>query len=146
MTDIKISPITETQISKLTKDIERSKNDITDRKNRGKDITPAKYCILANNYNQLFKLNRDDNAFESSIDNITLAIDSSPHELQYSATRAKFYMDVDNYEKSKEDIDNIRDKIDLLTGISKLYVGKIVNDFDTKYINKHLLCLSNALK
>ena len=145
MTDIKISPITETQISKLTKDIEQTEKDIKDRKNRGKDITPAKYCVLANNYNELFKLNRDDNAFKSSIDNITLAIDSSPHELQYSATRAKFYMDVDNYEKSKEDIDNIRDKIDLLTGISKLYVGKIVNDFDTKYINKHLLCLSNNL-
>jgi hypothetical protein len=74
-----------------------------------------------------------------------LAIDSSPHELQYSATRAKFYMDVDNYEKSKKDIDNIRDKIDILTGISKIYVRKIVNDFDIKYINKHLLCLSNDL-
>ena len=59
--------------------------------------------------------------------------------------RAKFYMYVDNYEKSKEDIDNIRDKTNLLSGISKLYVGKIVNDFDTKYINKHLLCLSNDL-
>ena len=69
----------------------------------------------------------------------------SPHELQYSARRAKFYMDVDNYEKSKEDIDNIRDKIDILTGISKIYVRKIVNDFDIKYINKHLLCLSNDL-
>lgn len=145
MTDIKISPITEMQISKLTKDIERYKNDITDRKNRGKDITPAKYSVLANNYNELFKLNRDDNTFESSIDNITLAIDLSPHELQYSAMRAKFYMDVDNYEKSKEDIDNIRDKTNLLSGISKIYVRKIVNDFDTKYINKHLLCLSNDL-
>jgi len=137
--------ITEFQISKLTKDIEQTNKDIKDRENRGKDITPAKYCVLANNYNELFKLNRDDNAFKSSIDNITLAIDSSPHELQYSATRAKFYMDVDNYEKSKEDIDNIRDKIDILTGISKIYVRKIVNDFDIKYINKHLLCLSNDL-
>ena len=54
-------------------------------------------------------------------------------------------MDVDNYEKSKKDIDSIRGEIDILTGISKLYVGKIVNDFDTKYINKHLLCLSNNL-
>jgi hypothetical protein len=133
------------QISKLTKDILQTKKNITDYKNRGKDITPAKYSILANNYNELFKLNRDDNAFKSSIDNITLAIDSSPHELQYSATRAKFYMDVDNYEKSKEDIDNIRDKIDILSGIPKLYVRKIVNDFDIKYINKHLLCLSNDL-
>ena len=145
MMDIKISPITEMQISKLTKYIEQTITDIKDRKNRGKDITPAKYCVLANNYNELFKLNRDDNAFKSSIDNITLAIDSSPHELQYSATRVKFYMDVDNYEKAKEDIDNIRVKIYLLTGISKIYVSKIVNDFDTKYINKHLLCLSNDL-
>ena len=54
-------------------------------------------------------------------------------------------MGVDNYEKAKEDIDYIRDKIDLLTGISKIYVRKIVNDFDIKYINKHLLCLSNDL-
>jgi hypothetical protein len=54
-------------------------------------------------------------------------------------------MDVDNYEKSKEDINNIRDEIDTLTGISKIYVRKIVNDFDIKYINKHLLCLSNDL-
>jgi hypothetical protein len=146
MTDMKISsPITEMQISKLTKDILQTKKNITDYKNRGINITPAKYCVLANNYNELFKLNRDDNAFKSSIDNITLAIDSSPHELQYSATRAKFYMDVDNYEKSKEDIDNIRDKIDILSGISKIYVRKIVNDFDIKYINKHLLCLSNDL-
>ena len=145
MTDIKISPITEMQISKLTKDIVQTEKDITDRKNREKDITPAKYCVLANNYNELFKLNRDDNAFKSSINNITLAIDLSPHELQYSATRAKFYMNVDNYEKAKEDIDNIRDKTNLLSGISKIYVRKIVNDFDTKYINKHLLCLSNDL-
>jgi hypothetical protein len=137
--------MTEIQILKLTKDIEQTNKDIKDRKNRGKDITPARYCVLANNYNELFKLNRDDNAFKSSIDNITLAINSSPHELQYSATRAKFYMYVDNYEKAKEDIDNIRDKIYLLTGISKIYVSKIVNDFDTKYINKHLLCLSNDL-
>lgn len=145
MTDIKISPITEMQISKLTKDIVQTEKEITDRKNRGKDITPAKYCVLANNYNELFKLNRDDNAFKSSINNITLAIDLSPHELQYSATRAKFYMNVDNYEKAKEDIDNIRDKTNLLSGIIKLFVEKIVNDFDTKYINKHLLCLSNDL-
>ena len=145
MTDIKISPITETQISKLTKDIAQTKKEITDRKNRGKEIHVAKYCILANNYNELFKINRDDNAFKSSIDNITLAIDLSPHELQYSATRAKFYMNVDNYEKAKEDIDNIRDKTNLLSGIIKLFVEKIVNDFDTKYINKHLLCLSNDL-
>ena len=145
MTDIKISPITEMQISKLTKDIVQTEKDITDRKNREKDITPAKYCVLANNYNELFKLNRDDNAFKSSINNITLAIDLSPHELQYSATRAKFYMNVDNYEKAKEDIDNIRDKTNLLSGIIKLFVEKIVNDFDTKYINKHLLCLSNDL-
>ena len=145
MTDIKISPITEMQISKLTKDIVQTEKEITDRKNRGKDITPAKFTVLANNYNELFKLNRDDIAFKSSIDNITLAIDLSPHELQYSATRAKFYMNVDNYEKAKEDIDNIRDKTNLLSGISKIYVRKIVNDFDTKYINKHLLCLSNDL-
>ena len=145
MTDIKISPITEMQISKLTKDIVQTEKEITDRKNRGKDITPAKYCVLANNYNELFKLNRDDNAFKSSINNITLAIDLSPHELQYSATRAKFYMNVDNYEKAKEDIDNIRDKTNLLSGIIKLFVEKIVNDFDTKYINKHLHCLSNDL-
>ena len=145
MMDIKISPITEMQISKLTKDIEQTEKDIKDRKNRGKDITPAKYCVLANNYNELFKLNSDDNAFKSSIDNITLAIDLSPHELQYSATRATFYMNVDNYEKAKEDIDNIRDKTNLLSGIIKLFVEKIVNDFDTKYINKHLLCLSNDL-
>jgi len=145
MTDIKISPITEMQISKLTKEIEQTEKDITDRKNRGKDITPAKYSVLANNYNKLFELNRDYNAFKSSIDNITLAIDSSPHELQYYATRAKFYMDVDNYEKSKKDINSIRGEIDILTGISKIYVRKIVNDFDTKYINKHLLCLSNDL-
>ena len=145
MTDIKISPITEMQISKLTKDIVQTEKEITDRKNREKDITPAKYCVLANNYNELFKLNRDDNAFKSSINNITLAIDLSPHELQYSATRAKFYMNVDNYEKAKEDIDNIRDKTNLLSGIIKLFVEKIVNDFDTKYINKHLLCLSNDL-
>ena len=145
MTDIKIPPITEMQISKLTKAIAQTEKDIRDRKNRGKDVPPAKFSVLANNYNELFKLNRDDNAFKSSIDNITLAIDLSPHELQYSAMRAKFYMDVDNYEKSKEDIDNIRDKTNLLSGISKLYVGKIVNDFDTKYINKHLLCLSNDL-
>jgi hypothetical protein len=145
MTDIKISPITEMQISKLTKEIEQTEKDIKDRKNRGKDITPSQYSVLANNYNKLFELNRDDNAFKSSIDNITLAIDLSPHELQYYATRTKFYMGVDNYEKAKEDIDNIRVKIDLLTGISKIYVRKIVNDFDTKYINKHLLCLSNDL-
>jgi hypothetical protein len=146
MTDIKISsPITEMQISKLTKYILQSEKDITDRKNRGKDITPAQYFVLANNYNQLFELNRDDNAFKLSIDNITLAIDLSPHELEYSATRAKFYMNVDNYEKSKEDIDNIRDKIDILSGIPRIYVRKIVNDFDIKYINKHLLCLSNDL-
>ena len=131
--DIKISPITEMQISKLTKDIVQTEKEITDRKNRGKDITPAKYCVLANNYNELFKLNRDDNAFKSSINNITLAIDLSPHELQYSATRAKFYMNVDNYEKAKEDIDNIRDKTNLLSGISKIFVEKIVNDFDIKY-------------
>ena len=131
---MKILPITEMQISKLTTDIELTKKDITDRKNRGKDIIPAKYYVLANNYNKLFELNRDDNAFKSSIDNINLAIDLSPHELQYSATRAKFYMDVDNYEQSKEDIDNIRDKIDILTGISKIYVRKIVNDFDIIYI------------
>jgi hypothetical protein len=143
--DIKISPITEMQISKLTKDIVQTEKEITDRKNRGKDITPAKYCVLANNYNELFKLNRDDNAFKLSINNITLAIDLSPHELQYSATRAKFYMNVDNYEKAKEDIDNIRDKTNLLSGIIKLFVEKIVNDFDTKYINKHLHCLSNDL-
>ena len=57
MTDIKISPITEMQISKLTKEIEQTEKDITDRKNRGKDITPAKYSVLANNYNKLFELN-----------------------------------------------------------------------------------------
>ena len=54
-------------------------------------------------------------------------------------------MNVDNYEKSKKDIDSIRGEIDILTGISKIYVRKIVNDFDIKYINKHLLCVSNDL-
>ena len=43
-------------------------------------------------------------------------------------------MDVDNYKKSKEDIDNIRDKIDLLLGIPKFYVTNIVNEFDTNVI------------
>ena len=134
MTDMKISPITEMQISKLRKDIAQTEKDITDRKNRGIDVPPAKFYVHAINYNKLFKLNRDDNAFKSSIDNITLAIDLNPHELQYSATRAKFYMDVDNYKKSKEDIDNIRDKIDLLLGIPKFYVTNIVNEFDTNVI------------
>jgi hypothetical protein len=133
MTDIKISPITEMLISKLTKDIEQSEKNIKDLKNREKDIIPTRYSVLANNYNELFKINRDDNTFKSSIVNITLAIDSSPHELQYYAMRAKFYMNINNYEKAKEDIDNIRDKTNLLTGIPKIFVKNIVNDFDTKY-------------
>lgn len=133
MTDIKISPITEMQISKLTKDIELFEKDIKDRKNREKDIPAAKYYLLANNYNKLFELNRDDNAFKSSIDNINLAIELSPYELQYSATRAKFYMCIDKYDRAKEDIDNIRDKTNLLIGIPKIYVEKIINDYDKKY-------------
>ena len=67
MTDMKMLPITEFQISKLTKDIEQTNKDIKDRKNRGKDITPAKYCVLANNYNKLFKLNSDDEAFNHQL-------------------------------------------------------------------------------
>jgi tetratricopeptide (TPR) repeat protein len=133
MMDIKISPITEMLISKLTKDIEQSEKNIKDLENRGKDIIPTRYSVLANNYNELFKINRDDNTFKSSIVNITLAIDSSPHELQYYAMRAKFYMNINNYEKAKKDIDNIRDKTNLLTGIPKIFVKNIVNDFDTKY-------------
>ena len=141
MMDMKISPITEMRISKLTKNIEQSEKDIKDRKNRGKDISPATYSVLANNYNELFEINRDDNTFKSSIVNITLAIDSSPHELQYYAMRATFYMNINNYEKAKEDIDNIRDKTNLLTGIPKIFVKNIVNDFDTKYTAERILAL-----
>ncbi len=138
MTDINMSPITEMQISKLTKDIELTEKNIQDRKNRRIDIPAAKYYVLANNYNKLFELNKDYKAFNSSIDNINLAIDLSPYELQYSATRAKFYMYIDKYDKAKEDIDNIRDKTNLLTGIQKIYVDKIINDYEIKNILKNI--------
>ena len=72
MTDMKFLPITEIQISKLTKDIEQTNKNIKDRKNRGKDITPSQYSVLANNYNKLFKLNSDDEAFKSSINTLAL--------------------------------------------------------------------------
>lgn len=122
--------ITELQISKLQKSITRNENDITDRIKRGVDVSDSKYSVLANDYNKLFLLNRDINTFNSSIDNINTSIRLSPYDLKYYATRAKFYMHVDRYNEAKKDIDIIRDKINKLSGIEKMYCEKIINDFD----------------
>jgi hypothetical protein len=115
---------------KLQKSITRNENDIIDRIKRGKEISDSKYCVLANDYNKLFMLNKDINTFNSSIDNINTAIRLSPYDLKYYATRAKFYMHVDKYDVAKEDIDIIRGKINKLSGIEKMYCEKIINDFD----------------
>lgn len=121
------------QIEKLTKDIKKSEKDIQDRKDRKKEITSSKYVLLACGYNKLFNLTKDDQDFDSSIDAINLAIDLSPFDYQYTAKRADYYIEVDKYEKAKEDIDSIRDKTNLLSGIEKIYVENIVRKFDTKY-------------
>jgi len=115
---------------KLQKSITRNENDITDRIKRGKEVSDSKYSVLANDYNKLFLLNRDINTFNSSIDNINTSIRLSPYDLKYYATRAKFYMYVDRYNEAKKDIDIIRDKINKLSGIEKMYCEKIINDFD----------------
>jgi len=121
------------QIEKLTKDIKKSEEDIQDRKYRKVDIHSSKYVLLANNYKKLFDKTKDDKHFDSSIDAINQAIDLSPFDFQYSARRADYYIEVDKYEKAKEDIDSIRDKTNLLSGLEKIYVEMIVRKFDTKY-------------
>ena len=115
---------------KLQKSITRNENDITDRIKRGKEVSDSKYCVLANDYNKLFMLNKDINTFNSSIDNINTSIRLSPYDLKYYATRAKFYMNIDRYNEAKKDIDIIRDKINKLSGIEKMYCEKIIKDFD----------------
>lgn len=123
--------ITELQISKLQKSITRNENDITNRIKRGVEVSDSKYSVLANDYNKLFLLNKDINTFNSSIDNINTSIRLSPYDLKYYATRAKFYMHTETgLNEAKKDIDFIRDKINKLSGIEKMYCEKIINDFD----------------
>lgn len=122
----------EHQIEKLSKDIKKSEENIQDRKSRNVEISSYTYVLLANSYIKLFDKTKDDKHFDSSIDAINQAIDLSPFDFQYSARRAEYYMQVDKYEKAKEDIDTIRDKTNLLSGLEKLYVEQIIRKFDTK--------------
>ncbi len=124
--------IVEMQILKLQKDITDSENRIRDRLQKGREVKDSAYSVLAFNYNKLFKVSKEnENAFDSSIENINKAIELSPYRLHHYATRADFYLQSGKYDLAKEDIDRLRDKTSVLQGIEKIYCNKIIEFFDS---------------
>ena len=117
--------IVEMQILKL-------QQDIKDRLQRGREVKDSAYSVLAFNYNKLFKVSKEnENAFDSSIENINKAIELSPYRLHHYATRADFYLQSGKYDLAKEDIDRLRDKTSVLQGVEKIYCNKIIEFFDS---------------
>ena len=111
------------KIEDARNEIDQMRRGMTERQLRGKDDGGLPFKELSDLYMELFELNNDQDAFDSAIENINVAVGRVEWEgdrskyYEYVARRAELCIDARAYDEAERDITTLRNEMSKMPSV-----------------------------